>query len=357
MVYTSHSTAECGSLSGHERRELYTRLSSIYLAEKKGPVQGAEGQLRPDPVPAPTSPCEQRAQPRPEASGLSQHVGPPQAMVSQEEHTALNTLQPVPSQVLHVDYRGRGFTITLDTGATVSFCSPALVKRLALTLHPNSQLALLADSRYRVRSMGEVDFLVVERSTGEALLRVRALVMDNLTVDCYGGQTFHLDNAVSGDVSSGRVNLHGGRWEVKAETSAISQPKPPPAQSLKEMPGQQGTNVSTTAAISSSGGTVMMKLPKTLLPDGAYNIPTTQDPSVGRVLVLPPVRDTSQAGPLWRPQICRMAGGAAVYVNKSPTPLHHPKFTHFKTIPIRVVPTRSDNPVNYVAHSILGILA
>ena len=49
------------------------------------------------------------------------------------------------------------------------------------------------------------------------------------------------------------------------------------------------------------------------------------------------MRDTSQAGPLWRPQICRMAGGAAVYVNESPTPLHHPKFTHFKTIPMEKV--------------------
>ena len=255
-MYSSHTTAECGSLSGPERKELFAGLSSIYLAKKGGSQREAGGrQLRdPDPVMRPLS--EQRAQPRSEASSLNQHVGPPHTMVLQEqqgrstsgdgndgsrggagglgapEATTLNTLQPVPSQVLHVDYRGQGFAITLDTGATVSFCSPSLVKRLDLTLHPNSQLALLADSRFRVRSMGEVDFLVVERSTGEALLRMRALVMDNLTVDCYGGQTFHLDNAVSGDVSGGRVNLHGGRWEVKAERSAASQPKPPPAESV-----------------------------------------------------------------------------------------------------------------------------
>ena len=70
------------------------------------------------------------------------------------EATLLNTLQPVPSQLLHVDYRGQEFTITLDSGATVSFCSPSLVRRLGLTIHPNSQLALLADNRFRVRSMG-----------------------------------------------------------------------------------------------------------------------------------------------------------------------------------------------------------
>ena len=145
-------------------------------------------------------------------------------MVFQEQPAAalFNTLQPVPSQLLNVDYRGKKLTITLDSGATVSFCSPALVQRLGLTLQPNSQLALLADSRFRVRSKGEVDFLVVEQT-----LRVRALVMDNLAVDCYGGQTFHLDNAVSGDVSGGRIILHGGRWEVRPKNGGASQPKPP----------------------------------------------------------------------------------------------------------------------------------
>ena len=46
---------------------------------------------------------------------------------SEPEATLLNMLQPVPSQLLHVDYRGQKLTITLDSGATVSFSSPALV--------------------------------------------------------------------------------------------------------------------------------------------------------------------------------------------------------------------------------------
>ena len=195
-----------------------------------------------------------------------------------------------------MDYRGKKLTITLDSGATVSFCFPALVRRLGLTLNPNSQLALLADSRFRVRSKGEVDFLVVEQTTGEALLQVRALVMDNLAVDCYGGQTFHMDNPVSGDVSGGRIILHGGRWEARPKDGAASQTRPPPAESVKEMPGQEGAGVSRVAAISSSGETVLMKPPKYLLPDGTYTIPTKQDSSVERVLVLPPAQDTSQAG-------------------------------------------------------------
>ena len=194
----SHTTAECGSLSGSEREELFVRLRSIYLG--KTSVE--------------------------ELKTVKQ---------GQPAEALFNTLQPVPSQLLNVDYEGKKLTITLDSGATVSFCSPALVQRLGLTLQPNSQLALLADSRFRVKSKGEVDFLVVEETTAEALLRVRALVIDNLAVDCYGGQTFHMDNAVSGDVSGGRVILHGGRWEVRPKNGGASQPKPPPAESVKEI--------------------------------------------------------------------------------------------------------------------------
>ena len=54
------------------------------------------------------------------------------------------------------------FNIILDSGATVSFCTPALVERLNLEIKPNSRLALLGDQHFQVRSKGEVDFLVLE---------------------------------------------------------------------------------------------------------------------------------------------------------------------------------------------------
>ena len=135
-MYHSHTTAECGSLSGSERKELFTGLSSIYLGEEEGLQREAGGRqlLNPDPVIRPLS--KQRAQPRSGTSSSNQHVGPPHPMVFQEqqggstsgdgdnssgggaggrggpEATLLNTLQPVPSQLLHVDYRGQEFAIT-----------------------------------------------------------------------------------------------------------------------------------------------------------------------------------------------------------------------------------------------------
>ena len=39
---------------------------------------------------------------------------------------------------------------------------------------------------------------------------MRALVLDNLGVDCYGHQTFYLDILVLGDVSKGPISFHAG---------------------------------------------------------------------------------------------------------------------------------------------------
>ena len=133
----------------------------------------------------------------------------------------LRLLQPVPSQQLRVAHEKEQFDVILDSSATVSFCTSTLVKRLNLVIRPNSQLALLVDQRYRVESKGEVDFLVVELTMSKALLRIRALVLDNLTANCYAGQTFHLDNGVTGDVSAGCVHLHGQRYVVTQAKTGV----------------------------------------------------------------------------------------------------------------------------------------
>ena len=77
---------------------------------------------------------------------------------------------------------------------------------LNLKILPNDQLALLADQQTRMASKGEVDFIV---SLGSILLRMRALVMDNLQAECFGGTTFHADNDVEARIKSGTISIHG----------------------------------------------------------------------------------------------------------------------------------------------------
>ena len=136
----------------------------------------------------------------------------------------LRTLTSVPSMPLAVKSReGNLFIITLDSGATVSFMSKRLCIELGLDIRPNGQLATLADPKFRVKSVGEVDFVVMECSTGTALRRLRALVLEELAVDCYGGTTLHLDNHLVPDITTSTIWAHGYRfaWSRKLEQGSI----------------------------------------------------------------------------------------------------------------------------------------
>ena len=77
---------------------------------------------------------------------------------------------------------------------------------LGLEISPNNQLALLADKRTRIASIGEVDFLV---SLANIQMRVRALVMRHLQSECFGGTTFHVDNDIQTRIKTGTVSIHG----------------------------------------------------------------------------------------------------------------------------------------------------
>ena len=77
---------------------------------------------------------------------------------------------------------------------------------LGLDISPNKQLALLADQKTRIASIGEVDFLV---SVGGIKLRVRALVMENLQSECFGETTFHVDNDIETRIKAGTIRIHG----------------------------------------------------------------------------------------------------------------------------------------------------
>ena len=73
-------------------------------------------------------------------------------------------------------------------------------------MSPNNQLALLADKKTRMASLGEIDCLV---SLNNIQLRLRALVMENLQADCFGGTTFHADNGIEAKIKEGSVIIHG----------------------------------------------------------------------------------------------------------------------------------------------------
>ena len=245
--------------------------------------------------------------------------------------------------------------------------SRALARRLGVRIKPNGQLANLAVPEVRAASLGEIDLVVVEKTTNDVCLRLRALVMPALSVPCYGGRTFERDNGIVDDVNALKVSLHHGltvidladqlgelpcpqpppRLTVSGELPC-PQPPPrltvsgktpaPPTSSQAGPPAVQRANVSAMPPPRSSSNAVLMKQKSHLMPEGLYTIPCDQPPG-SKVLVLPPTApEPLYSASIWPPQVCEVALGSALYVNSTKGPLHHPKNAHFRVIPMAEEP-------------------
>ena len=223
--------------------------------------------------------------------------------------------------VLSVTAFGRSFSITLDSGANVSFVSRRLCEMLGLQIKPNGQLATLADPRYQVRSIGEVDCIVTEKTTGRALLRLRALVMDRLAVDCYGGTTFHLDNHLVPDITLSLVRAHGDRFvfhlpphgkkavpppclSVATDPFICSPPAPLSSLVLPTKP-EGNEELEDEAPVSKPNAeSILMRACKTLLPEGTYSIPLKASAEASSVIIQPTTPRLDSNVPAWDPQVC-----------------------------------------------------
>ena len=142
--------------------------------------------------------------------------------------TVLNAIAPVPGQSLMIFFKTLSFIIQLDSGATVSFIRMETAKRIGCHIGPNGQLALLADKKTRMQSLGEIDILV---TTDKYVLRLRALVVTDLQVEAYAGTTFNVANGIEADISSGLISLHKGLAVVQQYNPMIGGkpiPHPPP---------------------------------------------------------------------------------------------------------------------------------
>ena len=262
--------------------------------------------------------------------------------------------------VLTVKFRGKVFPVTFDNGATVSFIREDLARVLGLKIQPNGQMASLADSRHSIKSLGEVNCIVTEKSTGKALLRIRALIMRNLAVPCYGGQTFQLDNSACADISTSTISLHGGRFLINQgpytgppaqpppfqSVDDLGPPNPPPNQSVEDkaspVAALRATSIPTTTSSPPSSlplvpETILMKEPKYLIPSATYQIPLKGNHGEAVLILPPPPKVPASISPDWNPSVCPVVSGSAIYTNDSQMPLSHPKNTHFRAIPLQAI--------------------
>ena len=115
----------------------------------------------------------------------------------------------------------------------MSYLKLSLALSLGLQIAPNNQLALLADQKTRMASLGEVDFNI---TLGSVQMRVRALMMKNLQAQCFGGTTFHADNDIETRIRAGTVKIHGRFLIEQSNSHEVSEIYPPPTEQVFHLP-------------------------------------------------------------------------------------------------------------------------
>ena len=117
----------------------------------------------------------------------------------------LSRITPISSQVLTVFLGKEPINITIDSGATTSFITRKLCKKLKLKISPNGQLAQLGDGCTLLASVGEIDLTFTRDKWS---IRFRAIVVEKLNTEIYGGMTFMVDNDISVRPKTGEIKVH-----------------------------------------------------------------------------------------------------------------------------------------------------
>ena len=240
--------------------------------------------------------------------------------------THLNTIIPYPSQVLRVLFQYIHIPITLDSGATVSYILYDLVKRMAIPIHPNNQLAALADGTTKKSSLGEIDISV---SVSGHKLRLRALVMKHLHVPCFGGTTFHRDNEIVANLNEDTITLNSNSskpvivkndkivnstpdkvTESVQNSSSLNSFQPTKPKVIEEP--SKPTKPATTPTNNSN--VVCVSREAYVLPNDTYliRVPDCFKPS-NKVVIIPKFKTKSSQEENWIPTVCRVKDSHAVY--------------------------------------------
>ena len=224
----------------------------------------------------------------------------------------LRRLTPIPSQILTLFNKDKPFHITLDTGATVSFIKQSYALAHAIPIKPNNQLALLADDKTRMASLGEID---TQLTRGPITARLRALVMENLQADCFGGTTFHYDNDVQSRIKSRQIKLHN-RYVIQQTNEHL--PLPHSLNNLTLLSGRPGHSFLQFNRLSAvlPGENISIQFKDNLLPS----------PDIVTIQPL----DNKQ---FWPPQICPVVNNNVIYSNETTKPLVADKNSKFLCLP------------------------
>ena len=199
----------------------------------------------------------------------------------------------------------------------MSFIRHDIVEAYQIPVSPNDQLALLADDKTRMASLGEID---IHLTRGDIKVRLRALVMKQLQAPCFGGTTFHFDNNVQPMIRTRQIKIN------KHVLFQSDEKLPIPLPSGISTESQDATLKPTKPSIC----TLQLTKTTTVPPSSSLMIPIGNNPRPDTALVaIQPLFGNAD----WSPQICNITAHGIPYTNNSDKLLLANKKSKFLCMP------------------------
>ena len=117
----------------------------------------------------------------------------------------IHVIQPVPSQIITVYQQDIPIHIDLDSGCWISTVRLDFAKKMKWNIHPNGQLAKIADGKTVLKAKGEIHE-VFKRNNWN--VKFSAIVMEQLHTEVIGGNNFLKDNNIRQDITARTITIN-----------------------------------------------------------------------------------------------------------------------------------------------------
>ena len=119
--------------------------------------------------------------------------------------TSIHVIKPVPSQILTVFQNDLPIHLDLDSGCWINSVRLDYALKMKWKIHPNGQLAKIADGKTVLKSKGEIHE-TFQRNNWK--VKFSAIVLTDLHTTTIAGNNFLLDNTVKQDISNKTIIIH-----------------------------------------------------------------------------------------------------------------------------------------------------
>ena len=119
--------------------------------------------------------------------------------------TSIHVIKPVPSQILSVFQNDIPIHMDLDSGCWINSVKLSFAKQMKWKIHPNGQLAKIADGKTVLKSAGEIHETF---SRNNWIVKFSAIVLEDLHTDVIAGNNFFMDNNVKQDIPKRNIVVH-----------------------------------------------------------------------------------------------------------------------------------------------------